>query len=470
MSLTGTVFLFFFLPVSLALFYISSDRVKEYVLLVISLVFYAVGSLDCLLLFIILLILSVVIGRLISRVSQRWIKRILLVSGILVNISALAYYKYANFAIEVFNDITGDSVETQKLLLPLGISFFTFKAISYLVDVYKKKVELAPSPVSDALYLSFFPQIQSGPLSRYGESRLDVSNIKTNLFSDGIYRFIIGFNKKVLLSNVLVSISNEVFSTSFDEFSVSMAWLGSICYSLQLFFDFAGYSDMAIGLSEMFGFKCTENFNYPYMTESFAQFWRRWHISLGAWFRDYVYIPMGGSRNKNKYRVYLNLLVVWLLTGIWHGASWNFIVWGLGYFILISLERLTKMPERLHSRVLKVLYRIGVLFVINILWIFFRAKNLTSALKFSKRLFICESGKLANRRVIFLLKDYWAFILFAIILCFPIIPWIEKKVKKKDGLYKAYQFIYALVLILLFIWAFSFVASGQTNPFTYANF
>ncbi len=284
MYITSLLFIFVFLPISLAIYYISNDRVKDYVLLGISLLFYAIGSVEYLLVFVIAVALTGVIGRVIDSSENPSVKRILLFLGIAVNAGMLLYFKLFAFAITRWGQQTVTEVTAKEMLLPLGISFFTFKAISYLVDVYKGKVELDENPFHDALYLSFFAQIQSGPITRY-DSMNKIGVGKSGLFCDGVTRFLIGFNKKVLIANVLANITNEVFGASPDTFSTSYAWLGSLCYSLQLFFDFAGYSDMAIGISEMFGYKCMENFNYPYMTKSVSEFWRRWHISLGEWFR-----------------------------------------------------------------------------------------------------------------------------------------------------------------------------------------
>ena len=296
MTITSLLFLFCFLPIVLAIYYIANDNAKECILLIASLIFYSIGSLRYLMLFIVVMALTIIIGRVMDLINSKALRRLLLVLGVIVNISVLGYYKYTDFAILTLNKIFDSSIELKELLLPLGISFFTFKAISYLVDVYKGKIELQKcSPLHDAFYLSFFAQVQSGPLTRYSGSFCVDRVERKAMFSDGVWRFLIGFNKKVLLANVLSNITTEIFSTEFENFSTAYAWLGSICYSLQLFYDFAGYSDMAIGISEMFGYKCMENFNYPYMTESVAKFWRRWHISLSEWFRDYIYIPLGAD-------------------------------------------------------------------------------------------------------------------------------------------------------------------------------
>lgn len=469
MSITSLLFLFIFLLLSLVIYYISSDRVKEYVLLGISLLFYAIGSIEYLFLFMIAVAVTVIIGRTIDRCNKLILKRILLILGIAANAGMLLYFKYTNFALTTWGQITSTEVTLKEIMLPLGISFFTFKAISYLVDVYKGKAKLDKNPVHDALYLSFFAQIQSGPITRY-DSMSKTDEDKKELFCDGVMRFAIGFNKKVLIANVLSNISTDVFGTSIDTFSTSFAWLGSICYSLQLFFDFAGYSDMAIGISEMFGYKCMENFNYPYMTESVAKFWRRWHISLSEWFRDYVYFPMGGSRTKRKWQVYINLLVVWLLTGIWHGAAWNFIVWGLAYFVVISFERLTGLPQRFKSLAGKTIYRILALLFINFNWVLFNSANISDGLEYIKSMVVYRSNELTVNRTLFLLNDYAVFIIIALILCFPVVPWLEKRLAGKKVLSRIFETAEIIVIAAAFVLAISFVVAGQNNPFAYANF
>lgn len=471
MSITSMLFLFVFLPVSLAIFYITNDKAKEYVLVVISVVFYALGSIEYMYLFLTAILLTVLLGRGIHYYENVVTRKIFLITGILINLGILGYYKYTDFALITYGNLTSTEVQLKGLILPLGISFFTFKAISYLVDIYKGVAKLEISPIHDALYLSFFAQIQSGPLSRYNETKLlNDKAFQIDLFSDGVQRFVIGFSKKVLIANVLANITTEVFETPFENFSLAYAWLGAICYSLQLFFDFAGYSDMAIGLSAMFGFHCKENFNYPYMTESVTKFWRRWHISLSEWFRDYIYIPLGGSRTEKKWRVYFNLLIVWLLTGIWHGASWNFVVWGLGYFVAIAFERITNLPGKLKTKTGKIVYRVLTLIFINFQWVLFNSTDLISGIRFLKRMFVCKTNELADLRTLFLIKDYGFFILIAILFSFPIVPVLNEKLNKHQFVYVIYEVVKTLIIAFSFIWAISFVVAGQNNPFTYANF
>ena len=472
MAITSTIFLFVFLPVALGIFYIADDRAKEYILVALSLFFYAVGSLKYFELFVVAVCITVVLGRMIARAKEKKLKKVLVTVGVLVNLSILIYYKYMDFAISTINDLAGSTLALRNLALPLGISFFTFKAISYLCDVYSEKVKLDHEPVRDVLYLSFFGQVLSGPLARFGDFKNTFigTEEKNHLFSDGVFRFLIGFNKKVLLANVLANITNEVYSTDFSLFTPAFAWLGAICYSLQLFFDFAGYSDMAIGLSEMFGYHCMENFNYPYMTESVAKFWRRWHISLSQWFRDYIYIPLGGSRTKSKGRVYINMLAVWLATGIWHGAAWNFVVWGLGFFILIAFEKVTGFPDTFKSKGMKIAYRIFTLFFINFEWVIFRAKDLKTAVIYIQNMFMFQKHTISDLRTMFIIKDYFWIILFAIILSFPVVPNLRKRFEGKEELCRIYDAVIGILVIVLFIWAITFAVVGQNNPFAYANF
>lgn len=476
MSTTSLVFVFLFLPLSLALYYLAKDETKEYVLLFLSIVFYACGSLKYLTIFLISICITIAIGRTMATYTtkNKIITRFLLIIGIIYNVSILAYYKYFDFALSTYSDLTGTAVELKNFVLPLGISFFTFKAISYLADIYNQKIVLRNDPFHDALYLSFFGQVISGPLSRYNDMTNIVASLKTkcdrfDLFSEGVYRFMIGFNKKVLLSNMLANITNEVFSAPFESFSVGYAWLGSICFSLELFFDFSGYSDMAIGLSKMFGYNCPENFFYPYATESVSKFWRRWHITLGAWFRDYIYIPLGGSRVR-EIRLAVNLLIVWILTGIWHGSAWNFVIWGIGYFIAIAFEKFSGLPDIIKSRMGRIIYRVGVLLFINFQWVIFRSSDLLNGLRFIKRMFICVNNPLADSRTLFLLKDYGVFIVVAIILSFPIIPWIEKRFGQNQKSANIIRVVQVAIVGLSFVWAISCVISGLNNPFAYANF
>lgn len=477
MSLTDMLFVFLFLPAALVFYYTLGRWFKDYILLFLSIIFYAAGSAQYTVLFITVIAIVVLVGRIMAGSKNLLLKRILLIIGITPCVFILIYYKYSKFGLSIVNCVFGKTFQLSELMIPLGISFFTFKAISYLADIYTDRVEMNPNPVHDALYMSFFAQITAGPITRYNDMREHFESDRASkfnpvFFSDGVYRFIIGFNKKILLANTFSVITNEVFGAPATECSAAFLWLGSICYSLELYYDFAGYSDMAIGVSEMFGYRCMENFNYPYMTESVSKFWRRWHISLSQWFRDYVYIPLGGSHNDKPYRTYLNLLVVWILTGIWHGANWTYIAWGLGFFLMISFERLTGLPERIKSEFGRTFYRIFTLIFINFEWVMFRSESIRDGFSFIENMTKGNNNSLTDLRTVVLIKEYYIFIVAGLLLCFPIIPVIERKIGKANAelAVNTFGIIKAVSIVLLFIWAISFVVAGQNNPFAYANF
>lgn len=460
MAITDLGFIFVFLPVSLILYYISESRFKEHILIAVSIFFYACGSIKHLILLLVSMIINICISYYISR-HKNLVGggKIALLIGVAYNILILGGYKYLGFM-------------PRNTIPPLGISFFTFKAISLLIDVYRNEIEVVNLKQA-VLHMSFFAQIQSGPISRYNDMKRhqDLFNYGKEVWGDlteGIYRFVVGFSKKILVANLLSNVTRGIFSIPFEANSTSLAWLGSVCYSLQLLFDFEGYSDMAIGISRMFGYYCPENFLHPYMTSSVSEFWRRWHVTLGAWFRDYVYIPLGGSK-KGKGRLFINLLVVWLLTGIWHGAKWNFIFWGIVYFAVIFFEKTFDWPKKFKSRWGRFGYRIITLLFINLQWVIFNSYNLHNGLLYIRIMFVPERNGLADLRSAVLLKDYWIIILIAVFLCCPAKDWFCKKCKS-EIVFKMGKLIYPIVLSILFVLSLSFIVSGQNNPFAYANF
>lgn len=463
MSMTDISFLFIFMPATLIAISLK-PQYKKYALLLLSLFFYACGSPAYFSLFLISVIMNVCLAYLIQILNFK-IRKYILAMGIVLNFGCLFYYKYFDFTVANLNLIFRTSFDAKNLLLPMGISFFTFKAISLLADVYSGKVILTKNPADSALYLSFFTQITSGPICRYNEFYSNTTD-----FQYGCYRFVLGFIKKALLANILSIITVEVFTMDLANSTPAILWLGSICYSLQLYYDFSGYSDMAIGIGELCGISCSENFNYPYMTGSVSEFWRRWHISLGSWFRDYIYIPLGGSRVKSKARLYLNLFVVWLLTGIWHGAKWKFIFWGLGYFVVISLEKTFSIPTKFKSKAGRILYRIFTLLFVNFQWVIFNSSGLYNGLRNIKRMFISSGGELANRRTAVLLQEYGIFIGAAILFAMPVIPILKSWLCQNSKLQRVGNIALTILLSFLFIWAISFVIAGQNNPFLYGNF
>ncbi len=462
--MTDITFLFIFMPaifIAIAL----KPQYKKYALLLLSLFFYACGSPTYFSLFLILVIVNVCLAYLMQNLTLK-ARKYILIPVIILNTGYLFYYKYFDFAVLNLNLILKTSFCTKNLLLPMGISFFTFKAISLLVDVYNSKVHLTKKPIDSALYLSFFGQITSGPICRYHEFYTPPQTY----FQNGCFRFVLGFIKKALLANILSIITAEAFSMDLSASAPSILWLGSICYSLQLYYDFSGYSDMAIGVSELCGISCPENFNYPYMTASVSEFWRRWHITLGSWFRDYVYIPLGGSRVTSKTKIYRNLFIVWLLTGIWHGARWTFVFWGLGYFIIISLEKAFSIPTRFKSKISRIVYRIFTLLFINFQWVFFNSSDMYNGLRYIKRMFISSGRELANRRTAILLQEYGIFIVAAILFATPVIPKLKSWLCQSKKRQQIGSVLFSVLLSILFIYAVSFVIAGQNNPFLYGNF
>ena len=430
MSISDLPFVFLFLPLAAIAYYIVPRRARNVFLIAASLVFYSNFSFKYTVFLFAAMIVNVTLAVIIDKLKIQPLRKVFFISGTVLNVASLCFYKYVDFAFSVIAPESASSL--RSLALPVGISFFTFKAISLLADTYKKKIQKT-NVFQAAVYLSFFGQIISGPITRYSD--FDDAKFDVGLISEGLLKFICGFNKKILLANILSKIATEVSGAG--ETSTAYLWLGSVCYSLYLFFDFSGYSDMAIGASNIFGFKCEKNFDYPYTTKSVSEFWRRWHISLGSWFRDYVYFPMGGSRVKSKARLVFNLFVVWILTGIWHGSTLNFIIWGLCYFAVIALEKLTGFPAKRGNSVSRVIYR---------------------------------SDPLTDKRALILLCENAVFIIAAIIFCLPVIPWIREKLKKKKALGTVFNCVVYAATLILFVIAVSFLVAGQNNPFAYANF
>lgn len=467
MSFSSLSFILFFLPVSLIIYYLVPGRIKRYVLLEISLLFYAFGSLQYWLLLTVLIVVNTVLGIIICCMrdkAQNAMCLFLMTAGICINVAPLLFYKYGESAIRFVH--ADELLYHIDFTFPLGLSFFAFKAVSYLVDVYKGQVK--NDPANTALYLSFFPQIISGPISRVDD--FSSVSISWSEFSSGLIRFVTGYCKKILLADSLAHIVTETFSMEYGQLSTAYAWIGSICYSLQLFFDFSGYSDMAIGLSKIFGYKCPENFNYPYISSSVSEFWRRWHITLGSWFRDYIYIPLGGSRVDSKIRLMFNLLAVWLLTGMWHGNYKNFVFWGLAYFAVIAFEKLSGYPKKLKSVWTRSVYRFLVLIFVNFQWVIFRANGLKKGIQYIYTMIVPKRVEISDMRALFMINEYGVFIAAAIVLSMPIMPFLMKKTERNRSAVLGVRILNYVVLAALFIWSLSFVVAGANNPFAYANF
>ena len=400
----------------------------------------------------------------------RWAK-LLLVLMIVFNLLIFIVFKYLNFLIENINIILTINHITQlpqtNIHLPIGISFFTFQAMSYVFDVYYRKGNVQKNPLNTALYITLFPQLIAGPIVRYQTVADEIDHRKENLtdFNRGIQRFAIGLTKKVALSNTLAVAADYIFNTNLSKtMTTGMGWLGAVTYSMQILFDFSGYSDMAIGLGLMLGFHFPENFDYPYTSKTISEFWRRWHISLGTWFRDYVYIPLGGSHIKNKKRLIINLFVVWLLTGIWHGANWTFIIWGIFYFFLLTFEKLVGIKEKIRDSVIKVFfYRIFTLLCVMFGWVVFRSSNLKEAFTYISVMLGFSPAGIWNDTTSWLWKQYFVLLLISAIVC---INWKSKfKFSKLIS-----NIIFPVFTILTFLVSIAIIVNSPYDPFIYFNF
>ena len=457
MLFSSIPFLFYFLPCVLLLYALSPKKLKNFTLLICSLVFYAWGEPRLVL----LMMLTVFGGYILGLLTEKYpkYKKCFLSLALVLGLGFLAYFKYVDFFIENINAVTNLSIPLLKVALPIGISFYTFQLISYNIDVYRGSVPAQKNFVDLATYISLFPQLIAGPIVRYSDVALQLRERTHSLDKTviGIRRFVMGLSKKVLLANTLGEIC-EIFKTS-DDKSVFFFWIYAISFCLHVYFDFSGYSDMAIGLGKIFGFDFLENFNYPYISKSITEFWRRWHISLGSWSRDYVYIPLGGSR-VGKIRLLFNIFVVWMLTGFWHGADWNFILWGLYFAVLLVVEK-TFLLKALNR--FKILSRIYVLVLIIISFVIFNASSVNEALEYIAGMFGAGKYPLISTETIFYLKNYGFVLVLAVIGATPLPKTLAKKVKTTQWLEPV--FLVALLAIVT-----AYLVDGSFNPFLYFRF
>ena len=468
MLFSSSTFLFVFLPLVIMFYYSffrHSRRLQNIFLFLVSLFFYAWGEPSFVFVMIGSIIVNYAFGLIVDIYRTDKVKsKIILGVSVTFNIILLFIFKYLSFVIENINSIFQLFLETGKnITLPLGISFFTFQAMSYVIDVYRGN-EVQKNPLNVGLYIAFFPQLIAGPIVRYETVAYQINHRKETftLFSDGVVRFITGLGKKVLIANTMAVVADNVFNSNLQTVSLAFAWLGAIAYTLQIFFDFSGYSDMAIGLGKMFGFEFPENFDYPYISTSITEFWRRWHISLGTWFRDYVYFPLGGSRVKGKFRLIRNLFVVWFLTGVWHGANWTFILWGLVYFVLLTFEKLTGLHKSKKLLPLKYIY---TMFFVVLGWVLFRADNLTQAYQYITAMF-GSSGIWIDNNALFFLKENFVYFIVAILASTPVIKHLTEK-SEKSGIA---AFFLIILFLLILLCSVAYIVKGTYNPFIYFNF
>ena len=462
MIFSSVIFIYYFLPIVLLLFYIVPNKYKNFILFLASLVFYYYSEKKFLVLLILSIIVNYSLGRLITKYKDN--KKVWLIISLIFNFGLLLYFKYVNFFIDTVNNIFNININLMEVVLPLGISFFTFQAFSYVKDIYDGKIDGASNIIDFGMYLSMFPQLIAGPIVRYSEledniKRKELSFIK---FGNGVERFIIGLSKKVLIANLLGELVLKL--NSLVNLSVFGYIVLAVSITLQLYFDFSGYSDMAIGLGKMFGFNFPDNFNYPLIASSITDFWRRWHMTLSRWFRDYVYIPMGGNRVSYS-RWILNIMTVWFLTGFWHGASFNFILWGLYYGIILIIEKkfLLKFLEK-H----KIFSHIYSIILILIGFVLFNSNSVLEFIIFIKNMFGLGGIPFVNQETLFYIKNYLIVIIIAIIFSIPIFKNIEVFMNKKNKV--VYEVIEIVLIILLLIVDTSYIVNESYNPFLYFRF
>ncbi len=461
MVFSSLVFLWLFLPFTLIVNYLLKNiQVRNTFLLLMSLLFYAWGEPRYVVLMVISILINYTIGLQIGRSNK---PKFWVAVGVLFNLSFLGYFKYINFAIDNINKVLGTGFEFEDVSLPIGISFYTFQALSYVVDVYRGQVKAQENPIKMGLYISFFPQLIAGPIVKYYDIEKQIDNRKVTIesFNDGVVRFIIGLFKKVMIANILGGFADQMLSHPAAELSIYETWISIFAYALQIYYDFSGYSDMAIGLGLMFGFRFQENFNFPYISQTIKEYWRRWHISLSTWFKEYLYIPLGGNR-KGTVRTYVNLLIVFFCTGLWHGASWNFVIWGMWHGLFLVFERLVNIEKILPLRILRHIY---IAFVVLISYVFFRIEDLHTALTYIGSMFDYSNTSMGIISMVWNKEIMTAMILG--VLMMGILP-SSKLTQYKETV--IYNFARSGALILMFYFCVLYLAGSSYNPFIYFRF
>lgn len=467
MLFSSVSFLYYFLPITLVLYFVSKDKYKNIILLLASLFFYFYGEPKYTVLMLISAFSAYIHGILIEKFREKGYSKLFLVSGLVVSLGILIVFKYMDFIIKNINYISNSNIKLLRLVLPIGISFYTFQGLSYIVDVYKKDAKVCRSFVDFATYVCLFPQLIAGPIVRYTtiEDELKNRTHSFDKFAYGVNRFVVGLAKKVILANNLGMIVDIM--TKSNEKSVLSYWMVAIFFSLQIYYDFSGYSDMAIGLGRMFGFDFLENFNYPFISKSIKEFWRRWHISLSSFFRDYVYIPLGGNR-VSRGRWIFNLLIVWSLTGLWHGDSWNFILWGLYFAILLIIENL--FLQNILSKLPALIQHIYAKFFIIISFVIFNNENIKDLWSSLYNMFNFRGLDLYNDFSTYYLKSYTVLLIVSMIGATPILKNIIQKINKNVTGQKVISTINSILNIVLLVVVTAYLIDGSFNPFLYFRF
>ncbi len=461
MVFSSLLFLFIFLPLFLITYFIVPKKLRNFILFMASLIFYAWGEPIYILIMIFSTVLDYTCGRFIDYFrNYKFIPKLFLLISVVTNLSMLGFFKYSDFVIGNVNHLLTSPIKLINIALPIGISFYTFQTMSYTIDLYRGKIGVQKNIISFGAYVAMFPQLIAGPIVTYEHVEKELNERTTNweTFGEGSIRFIEGLGKKVLLANNIGRLWDTVSHTSSSELTVVGAWLGIVAFALQLYFDFSGYSDMAIGLGKMLGFNFPENFNYPYLAKNVSEFWRRWHITLGSWFREYVYIPLGGNR-VSKPRLFFNLFVVWFLTGFWHGAGWNFVLWGLFFALLIMLERsfLINWLEKLPS----FISHIYLIFMVLISWVLFSHDSLSAGLDYLKVMFGLSVTDFSSTSTLYSLANYSVILGIGIIFATPLM----NKLKQKTP-----DFILYLFYIGTLVLSTAYLVDSTFNPFLYFRF
>jgi alginate O-acetyltransferase complex protein AlgI len=487
MIFASSLFLFLFLPITLAGYFLIGEKhlnLRNIFLLLMSLLFYAWGEPVYVLLMIGSISMNYIAGVLLhlqrKQNTKLFTENRILVVCIVINLGLLFYFKYANFFISNLNlllqNMAIQPIAYSAISLPLGISFFTFHAMSYVIDVYRQETEVQLNPINCGLYLTLFPQLIAGPIVRYHDiaNQIVARTVTRAQFSSGIQRFIFGLAKKTILANPLGAVADKIFAAPIGEVTTGMAWLGIVCYTLQIYFDFSGYSDMAIGLARMFGFEFLENFNYPYISKSIREFWRRWHISLSNWLRNYLYIPLGGNRGSSL-RTYLNLWIVFLLCGLWHGASWNFVIWGALHGACLVIERIGwhQYLERLWFP----LQHLYTLLIVMIGWVFFRTDSFSHAMQYlASTIGLTQADGIQYYTLLYFDLKTLVTLIAGCIFATPIAGWIAQHLRHRIGsprfrrLQPVFDAGHYSLLVSLFLISVGSLAAGTYNPFIYYRF
>ena len=465
MLFSSISFLFFFLTAIIALYYAVPYKLKNTVLLLFSLFFYAWGGVKYAGIMLIAITLGYIFGLLIEKYRERKIAKVFVGLAVACIISFMLYFKYMDFFIDNFNKLLGTEIPLLKIVLPIGISFYTFQIISYVVDVYRGE-KAQKNPINLAAYVAMFPQLIAGPIVRYHDVALELEQ-RTHSFDmigEGVRRFVIGLAKKVLIANSMYDLSEIIYAA--EEKTVLMYWIYAISVALYIYFDFSGYSDMAIGLGKVFGFHFLENFNYPYISKSATEFWRRWHMSLGSWFRDYLYIPLGGNRVP-KWRHVINIFAVWLFTGFWHGASWNFILWGVFFGVLLLIEKFWLLKALNKSRVLS---RIYILLAALLSFVVFQIPTLGEAFSYIGGMFGAGGIAFSSAETLYHLKSYAVLLIMAAVGATPVVKMLATKFSESKKLGKIANVLEPVMIAVLFVVVVAFLVDSSSNPFLYFRF